>query len=174
MRKLIVIIGLACLVVSCVASQPNKVGDLFVFEKFDIQFPEMGGSWHAKSLDPQQRFGNFMRFDNQSKKAQVWVRERGIPKAEVDEAANVWVNGMAKKYHWNDLKTQDEGWTELNGEKTFWKQYRFRSNNTMLSEKIYRVYYKTHAYQFRLHCREKDFPELVQEFDGWVKMIKFL
>ena len=167
---------------ACVATQTKKVNEYWVYENEKVQFKEPGGVWAKRNLDASTTFGNFCRFNHKRENAQIWVRvratklkkDRKVTSEDLESSGERWINAMAKKYYWKDLKINSKGWTKINGEESSWQEYEFKMNNKYYIEKIYRTYLNQKAYQFRLSGSKEAYKELVIEFDNWVETIKFI
>ena len=178
---LIAVIMLASLVlVACVATQPKKVGDYLVYENKKVQFKQLSGEWQKTDPGGAQEFGNFCVLRNKKNPARIWVRARdvkkgtSISKEELSKGANGWINAMAKKYKYKDFERVSDGWTNINGEESYWSEYKFNIGKKDYHEKIYRVYLNQYIYQFRLISSEEAYNGLIPEFEEWVKTIKFI
>jgi len=168
-------------IAACVATQ-KKVNEYWVYEKESVQFKEPSGVWSKRNLDASKRFGNFCRFDHKREKAKIWVRvryikaktERKVTLEDLENSGERWINAMAKKYHWKELKIISKGQTKINEEESSWQEYEFKMNNKYYIEKIYKTYLNRKSYQFRLSSSNEAYKDLVIEFDNWVETIKFI
>ena len=169
---------------ACVATQTKKVGDHFVFEKEKIKYKEMGGNWkhvNPERIDREAKKWVFAAFQNKKKFDVVWIRQ-SIPKytkstEDLVEKSQKWVNGYVEYYSFKNHKMLSEGWSEIDGIKSYWREFSHKwvDGNTTVREKSYWVYIDTPMfYQFRLMADSATYPELVIELDEWIKTIKFI
>lgn len=158
----------------------DKNNNYLVFKDKNIQFKKPDGGWYKNNETEAEKFGNFCIFQNLNNKSIIWARAFKLDKKidfdleHIKNKTNEWINGMAKKYSYKDLKTLSQGTIKIDGEPSYFQEYTFTRNDIKLIEKIYRVNFNQYNYQFRLSSDQKSFPELKKGFDEWINTIKFI